>query len=68
MSEEKDIEVQGEYQLVIQNDHLVNNKYAVPIVWNKEALKIGLQNALKKHKDVVYTRISCRKQRAKGRN
>ena len=54
MSEEN-IEQQGEYQLVIQNDHLVNNKYAVPIVWNKEALKIGLQNALKKHKDVVYT-------------
>ena len=54
MSEEN-IEVQGEYQLVIQNDHLVNNRYAVPIVWNKEALKIGLQTALKKYKDMVVT-------------
>jgi len=54
MSEEN-IEQQGEYQLVIQNDHLVNNKYAVPIVWNKEGLKIGLQTALKKYKDMVVT-------------
>lgn len=56
MTEEtKEIEPQGEYQLVIQNDHIVGNKYAVPILWNKEALKIGLKNALAKHKDVVYT-------------
>lgn len=53
MSEE--LEPQGDYQLVIQNDHYADIKYARPVMWNKELLKIGLQNALKKHKDVVYT-------------